>query len=117
MLTRRIVAVIALLAGLFLLSGLAMGGLMLWPGMMHYGLGYGFAPRLLPWLGVGVILFKASLIAVGLVLLFELFRGRPAQFATGTTTSRPMEILRERYARGEIDKAQYDQMRRDLGEQ
>ena len=26
-----------------------------------------------------------------------------------------MEILRRRYARGEIDKAQFDQMRHDLG--
>ncbi len=31
-----------------------------------------------------------------------------------TSGDRPLDILRERYARGEITKEQYDQMRRDL---
>ncbi len=36
----------------------------------------------------------------------------PAGMAAGQT---PLDILNLRYARGEINKEQYDQMRRDLG--
>ena len=39
-------------------------------------------------------------------------------FSTGTSGSssgrRPLDILKERYARGEITRDQYEQMRRDL---
>jgi putative membrane protein len=32
----------------------------------------------------------------------------------GSPTRRPLDILQERYARGEITRDQYEQMRRDL---
>lgn len=32
----------------------------------------------------------------------------------GGSTRRPLDILQERYARGEITREQYEQMRRDL---
>ncbi len=34
--------------------------------------------------------------------------------ATGPASDQALEILRERYARGEITQAEYDNMRRDL---
>jgi putative membrane protein len=115
--TRRIVAAIAVVVGVLLLFGLLGGGLVLWPGMMHYGFGYGYGygVRFLPWIGLGALLFRALLIGLGLLLLFELLhRRQPTRVEAGTGASRPIEILMERYARGEINKEQYDQMRRDL---
>jgi len=41
---------------------------------------------------------------------------RPQSNQTGPTQTgqTPLELLKERYARGEISRAEYDQMRRDL---
>jgi len=36
------------------------------------------------------------------------------QSGPAQTKQTPLELLRERYARGEITREQYDQMRRDL---
>jgi putative membrane protein len=40
-------------------------------------------------------------------------RGGPAGFGGRKRTA--MDILKERYARGEIDRDEYEQKRRDLG--
>ncbi|TAK32663.1 MAG: SHOCT domain-containing protein [Chloroflexota bacterium] len=39
---------------------------------------------------------------------------RPAAAGPGASGTSALDILRERYARGEITREQYDQMRRDL---
>ena len=59
-----------------------------------------------------MILFWA-LIVVGLVALARWI------FSTGDSIGgrrapRPLDILKERYARGEINRDQYEQMRRDV---
>lgn len=43
-------------------------------------------------------------------------QGAESGFGEGTSGRRDLDILRERYARGEITKEQYEQMRRDLQE-
>ena len=48
-----------------------------------------------------------GLIVLGIVALAK------GLFASGSG-KRPMEILRERYARGEITRAEYEDMRQDL---
>ncbi len=112
---REVVAVIAAVLGVFLLFGLLGGGLMLGPGMMGYGYGYGYG--LFPWLGIGAVLFRTLLVVAGIVLLLGLLRqGRPARIEHAPREARPIDIVRERYARGEITKDQFDQMRRDLEE-
>ena len=60
--------------------------------------------------GVFMILFWA-LIILGIVAL-----GRWLFSSTGSGDSgkRPLEILQQRYARGEIDRDQYERMRQDL---
>ncbi len=91
-----------------LLVGLLGGGMMMGPGMMGWG-GYGFAPFM--WLLM--LLFWALVLGGTALLVVWLVRqGRPAE--TGAPR-RALDILQERYARGEITREQYEQMKRDLG--
>ena len=66
-----------------------------WP-MMHYGGG-------LMWLILVIVA------AIAIYLIVQAQRG-------GSTRETPLEILKKRYARGEITKEEYDRLRRDLSE-
>lgn len=70
--------------------------------MMHgfggYGLGMGFG-------SIFMILFWAVII----YLLFTLLRSNTRQ-----SSDSAIEILRERYAKGEISKEQFEQMKKEL---
>lgn len=77
-------------------------------GFDGFGGGMGFG-------GVGMILFWGLLIA-GVVVLVRLlggFGGGAGPRGGGQTA---LDILRERYAKGEIDQPEFEQKRRDLGE-
>jgi putative membrane protein len=50
------------------------------------------------------------LIFVALVLLVPRYQGRD-----GSAKRTPMEILKERYAKGEIDREEFETKKRDLG--
>ncbi len=81
------------------------GGMMGWGGYGGFGMGiFGMVLMLLFW----------GLIIVGLVLgvrwLWDQGRPRPD---TGAADA-PLEILKRRYARGEINKEEYDRMKQDL---
>ncbi len=77
---------------------------MWWDHMGGYGgWGWGFG-----WLFM--VLFWVLVIA-GLVALLRWLFGRESR---GFPNDRALEILAERYARGEIDREQYEEMRRDL---
>jgi putative membrane protein len=52
------------------------------------------------------------LIILGIVVLAKWLFGGSARNSEG---DRALTILRERYARGEIDKAEFDARKRDLG--
>ncbi len=77
------------------------------PGMMGYwGMG---------WFGGIFMIFFWILILVGLVFLIRwLVQATGKGAHSGQSGSRAMDILKERYARGEIDKAQFEDMKRDL---
>jgi len=67
--------------------------------------------------GMGLlnILFWILIIA-GAVLIVQWLSGRgKVNFLTPLTES-PLEILKKRYAKGEIDKAVFERMKKDLGE-
>ena len=69
------------------------------------------------WFGSIFMLIFWGLVIVGLVLLIRrlVFSTRKdADPALGG--SRAMEILKERYARGEIDREEFEQKKQDLGE-
>ncbi len=67
-----------------------------WP-MMHYGYG-GFFMWIIP----------IALVAVLIYIFIRLREGK-----TGGTET-PLDILKKRYARGEITKEDFDRMKRDL---
>ena len=78
---------------------------MMW-GYDGFGMGWGG-------MGIGMLLFW-GLIIFGIVMLARGFGGRPAGNEPSLREKTPLDILGERYARGEIDKSEFEQKRRDL---
>ena len=87
------------------------------------GQGYGYGPGMMGGYGwsqggaFGMIwmLLWWVLIILGIVLLAKwLFRGSQGE-GSHPPGKRALEILRERYARGEIDKKEFEERKRDLG--
>lgn len=73
--------------------------------MNHWWWAWGFG-------GIFMILFWV-LIILGIVALGRwLYSGRVG--GAGGPEKAPLDIVKERYARGEITRDQYEQMRRDL---
>ncbi len=79
------------------------------PGMMGgYGWGGGWG------LGMVGMLLWWVLIVLGIVLLAKwVFSGSPGRHHR-EAAGRALEILKERYARGEIDKKEFEEKKRDL---
>lgn len=73
--------------------------------MMGWGGGWG-------WFGLIHMVLWWFLIILGIVVLAKwLFGGGPGR---GSPEQRALEILAERYARGEIDKKEFEEKKRDL---
>ena len=81
---------------------------------MMWGYGYGWGGML--WMSLSMLIGLALLV-LAIWALVRWLGGRPA--ATGPSAGAPsaMEILQQRYARGEIDTAAYEGMRRRLGDE
>ncbi len=79
------------------------------PGMMGWGYGMG-------WFGmIFMALFWVALI-VGIIFLIRwLFVSTGAKGHGATSEDSPLEILKRRYARGDINKEEFEQKKRDLG--
>lgn len=78
--------------------------------MMDYGMGYGMG---LGWLGMMLFwLVPVVLIAVGLKYFFG-GGSRPTP-GTPDVRQKALDVLEERYARGEINREEYLQKRDDL---
>jgi len=74
-----------------------MGG---WGHMMGYGYGGGFM-----W-----IIF---LIVIG-ILIYFLIQASKSKGSSDSTTETPLDILKKRYAKGEITKEEFDKMKADI---
>jgi putative membrane protein len=61
------------------------------------------------WMGGGLMMLFPILI---IVLIFYFFEKREKNSTTGTDT--PLDILKKRYARGEITKEEFDEIKKDL---
>jgi putative membrane protein len=71
-----------------------------WGHMMTYGYGGGFM-----WLIV--------LVLVGVVIYFW-FQVSKSKGSDGSIIETPLDILKKRYAKGEIDKEEFDRKKKDL---
>jgi len=65
-------------------------------------------------MGFGMLLFWALLI-VGVIVLLRWLATGPGRRAPPSGGASALEILAQRYARGEIDREEFEQKRRDLG--
>jgi putative membrane protein len=113
--------VLLVLLVLLLLGGVGMmgfGGMGMGPGMMGgyagyggmMGGGYGFNP-----LGLILSLVLWALIISGIVLLVVwLARSANGGGSLIASSESPLDILKRRYARGEVTKEQFDAIKRDL---
>jgi putative membrane protein len=72
-----------------------------WP-MMHYGFGYG-----------GMFMWIIFLIVIGLLVYFFV-QNQKTKVQTSAQGESHLDILKKRYAKGEITKEDYDRMKRDL---
>jgi putative membrane protein len=70
-------------------------------GAWHWGMGSGWIFAILFWVLV-------------LVAVIALAKWLSSSIAWPGASRRPLDILRERYARGEITRDEYEQMRRDI---
>lgn len=103
-----VVVVVAVVLLFGFLGGGVIGWGMMGPGIMDWeDFGHG------PWWGVLMFLFWALVIGGIVLLIVSLVRRAPAG-TSGGDADRALQILRERFARGEITQEQYDQMRRAL---
>lgn len=73
---------------------------------MGYGMG-GFG-------GIGMILFWVVVVAIAVGVIRWLAPGTGPRRETTTRQKSALAILEERYARGEIDKQEFDQKRKAL---
>ena len=112
---RDVAIIVGVIIVVVLLFGLLGGGMMgfggMWPGMMggFNGPGYG--------LGGGVLMMLFWVLIIGGIVLLVAWLGRQTGSVPPTGTgqeSTALEILKRRYARGEITREQFEQMRHDL---
>jgi putative membrane protein len=118
--TRKTLIGLAILLIVTLALSSAMGGMM-GPGMMGPGMmGPDFTGRWGGWMwgagmwlgGLAMLVFWGALI-VGAVLVVRLLGGLPGGDER-TASASALDILKRRYASGEVTREQYEQMRKDL---
>lgn len=75
--------------------------------MMYYGFGYD------PFFGVSHILGSLLFAALVVFIIMAVVRGGPRRWQRWSSHS-ALSILNERFAKGEIDKAEYEERRKAL---
>lgn len=88
--------------------GLYYGHRMMWDGGQWGGFGMFLGP-------VFMILILVGIIA-GIIYLLRLFGGNVLPSGSSAGSDRPMAILKERFARGEIDSKEFEERRKLLGD-
>jgi putative membrane protein len=73
-----------------------------WGSMMHYGFGYG-----------GMFMWIIFLIVIGLLIYF-IVQSQNTKNKTQTQNETPLDILKRRYAKGEISSEEYERMKKEL---
>ncbi len=70
--------------------------------MMHYGFGYG-----------GMFMWLIFLIVLGVAVYFIIQTSKSKEI-TGPAQETPLDIIKKRYAKGEITKEEFESMKKDL---
>ncbi|MDP2935726.1 MAG: SHOCT domain-containing protein [Dehalococcoidia bacterium] len=113
--SRSVLITVAVVLGvLFLFPTFLMGGMFPFGGMMGGWMGRGYASSWgwgLVW--VFPLVFWGGVIATIVFLVRGAGQGGAGSPPPGGETA--LDILKKRYARGQITKAEFDEMRRDLG--
>ena len=73
-----------------------------WGPMMHYGFGYG-----------GMFMWIIFLVVIGLLIYF-IVQAQKTKGETSTRNEGRLDILKRRYAKGEIAKEEFERMKKDL---
>ena len=73
------------------------------PDMMGYGFGYG-----------GMFMWLIFLVVLAVAIYFIVVVAKNKNLG-GHAPETPLEILKKRYAKGEITKEEFDRMKKDLG--
>jgi putative membrane protein len=84
-------------------------------GMMGRGMMGGFGSPFMFMGGFGMILFWVLLIGAGIWFVQSVGRSPGTDRAAMPMVESPLDILKRRYAKGEISKEQFEEMKRDLG--
>ena len=80
--------------------------------MWHWGWAHGALGFPFTWIGAGFRLLFLAAVVIGAIYLVRSF-GRQGWRRQGHETA--LDILQKRYARGEITKEEYEEMRKNLG--
>jgi len=75
-----------------------------WGPMMHYGYGYGYGGMFM-----GLLFFILIVVLVYFVIQAITAKGRPP-----IPPESPLDILKKRYAKGEITKEEFEKIKKDL---
>ena len=75
-----------------------------WNHMMNSGYGYGYG---------GIFMGILIIIVIGVVVYF-IIQSTRAKTSGGPLQETPLDILKKRYAKGEISKEEYERMKNDL---
>ena len=78
----------------------------MWGHMGYYGWGWGG-------MGIAMLMFWGLLIAA-IVVLFRYSRGNGGPCGGRMREKSALDILKERYARGEIEREEFEQKKKDL---
>jgi len=84
----------------------------MWMGNNRWGMGYHHMMG--GGMGIVMIIFWVVLIGAFVLLVSGAINGIRGSQQNDDDLQKPLEILKQRYARGEIDKAEYEDKRRDL---
>ena len=86
---------------------------------MHgwYGYGPGAVAQGFPWMGVVMPIVFLALVTLAIILVIKAVRregGKGSGVSNAVAESKAVEILSERFARGEIDAETYRSMKKEL---
>jgi putative membrane protein len=78
---------------------------------MHWGCGWGYGPHM--WFGGGIFMILFWIVVI-IALIYYIRHVSKTSAGRQITRETPVDILKKRYARGEIAKEEYDRIKEDL---